>query len=424
MTKRVLFFLLLISLLCSSSFISASDAFSTNQFNLENSQFEQMYGYNKNYTFLQWRSLTQAQRDEALQIPEQIFISLETKELLIECATSVITVTFAGFVDQDSPSQGFNYLCSTFKAFNHLMQRPDIIDTIVELYTQQEDFSSESKFSKMTKDEITGYNFFFCNILNVPEIINRFSDNQINSISLKAVMIDQNHNNSETGTIKVNSLYRLASRYNTTFRIDKVYERVARVYNYNKTIPVKYVYLISDIIETQDKQERKETRANIQTRWGQSLVYALPTSNYGPMDQDEYNYYNSYYGYKYPGATKISEPSNRFNCHAYALFSYDGICEYQISNISSASVLNTNDNNYFNKTYSPSTNFPLNYTLIRWGDGSSTNHTGVLYSIYLGGSTGRPDYIGVKSKWGDAGIYAHNVNECQYTGTISYYYRS
>ena len=427
MTKRILFYLLLISILHSSSSISASDILLTNYLTSENLQNEQMYGYNNKYTHDQWLSLSQAKRNEELQIPEEVFKSLDTKELFIECFSHPFIAAFGAFVDSDKPSEGFNHLRSKFIAFDHLIQRADLTEVITELYTSQKSPLINPKTGNISEEQRGSVNVFITDIINVPEIIKRFSKDQINTISLRAIAIDQED--------KHNDLYRIALRYDTIFRIDKVYKRVAEVYNIDVTIPERltnYLLLIEEleaikkleILSTKEEQKTSATRISYPTRWGQSSMSVNPTTGYSSLDQVRIDYLNNHYSNAFPHAVRLSEPTNKFNCHAYSLFSYDGVCEFFVSGVNAAAVLNTNDNNYFTKTYSPYMSFPINYTLIRWGDGSNTNHTGVLYNIYSFGGSGRPDYMVIKSKWGEAGIYMHGIDDCEYTGTISYYYRS
>ena len=357
MTKRVLFFLLLISLLYSSTPVLASDALSTNYLISENSQNDQMYGYNKNYTLTQWRSLSQAERNKELQIPEEIFKSLNTKELLLECLNHPSIAAFGAFTDPKKPSEGFNHLLSTFMAFDHLIQRSDLIEAIIELYTQQEMLSTN-------KD----YNIIFINdLINVPEITQLLSNDQINLVSLHSTLIDHTEENNE--------LYRIAFRYDTIFRIDKVYKRVTEVYNIDVTPPEifnRYLQIIKEIeaIEKQELLRQKEnqratTRNYYPTRWGHSSMLTYPTSHYPPINSSKASSLNAYYANKFPSDVRLTEPSEYFNCHSYALFSYDGTCELYVIGSTAAAILNTNDNNYFNKTYFPSTSFPLNYTLVR-----------------------------------------------------------
>ena len=417
MTKHVLFYLLLISLLYSSTPALASNTLSTNHPTPENSQNNQMYGYNENYTLTQWRSLSPSQRNEELQIPKHIFENLETKKLLVECLSHPFIAAFGAFTDPEKPSESFNHLRSKFMAFDHLVNRTDLTEAIVEFYTQ----------SKTLPLNENSADIFISDLINVPEIIQQFSNDQITAISLRAIEIDQEN--------QYNELYRIAVHYDTVFRIDKIYKRISEIYNTNIPIPEELTFYLQiieeletiekiEISRAKEEQKISTTRAYYPTRWGQSSMLIYPTTTYAPLSQSRVDYYNNHYNQAFPNAVRLSEPTNKFNCHSYSLFSYDGICEFYVIGSTAAAILNTNDNNYFNKTYYPSTSFPLNYTLVRWGDGTNTNHTGVLYSIYLSGTPGRPNFIGVKSKWGEAGIYYHDVYDCEYLGAISYYYRN
>ena len=429
MTKQILFCLLIISILYSSTLVSASETLSTNHLISENSQDEQMYGYYKNYTLSQWRALSQSERNKEIQIPEHIFKSLDTKELIIQCLSNPSVTSFANFSDPSRPSAGFNNFRVSLMAFDHLIQRADLAEAITELYTSQESPLINLQSDKISEEQRSSVNVFIGHLINVPEIIQLFSNDQINAISLQSTIDDYNEDD------KSSILYRIAMRNDTIFRIDKIYARVANVYNVDINIPERYTnYLLAieeleaikkiEILKTKEEQKTQATRAYYSTRWGQSSMLIFPTTTFAPLTPQEIAHYNSSNAYYFPNAVRLSEPTNKFNCHSYSLFSYDGICEFYVTGNTAAAILNTNDNNYFSKTYFASTNFPLNYTLVRWGDGTFTNHTGVLYSIFLSGTPGRPNFIGVKSKWGDAGIYYHDIYDCEYLGAISYYYKN
>lgn len=100
----------------------------------------------------------------------------------------------------------------------------------------------------------------------------------------------------------------------------------------------------------------------------------------------------------YPNATRLADPTTNYNCHSYAWYSHSTSNTYWMNDPSAY----MSDTSYIsvNSSYSGLTR---------------VYYQGVHSAIRLAGNTK------VRSKWGEYGLYSHNINYCPYSGAKSYW---
>lgn len=127
---------------------------------------------------------------------------------------------------------------------------------------------------------------------------------------------------------------------------------------------------------------------------------------------------------KVPQATRISDSSNKYNCHSYAWYQQSANNPYWMNDPSAYYT----DGSYY-QVYTPNINDRICYF-----DKSGINiHSGIIIDKYSGtsnGVCGNSNLVKVVSKWGELGLYEHRGDQCPYTSTydgsavtIKYYHR-
>lgn len=103
----------------------------------------------------------------------------------------------------------------------------------------------------------------------------------------------------------------------------------------------------------------------------------------------------------YPNATELAGINPAYNCHSYAFYSASTSNKYWI-----------NDPNPYlsDGSYTKMSSASAGYRAC-W---AKSEHSAIVYSV--SGST-----IRVTSKWGAYGLFRHKLNDCPYSGSVSYW---
>lgn len=112
---------------------------------------------------------------------------------------------------------------------------------------------------------------------------------------------------------------------------------------------------------------------------------------------------NIIWGNAYPGATRLANPSKKYNCHSYAWYLASTSNYYWMNNPSA---------------YMTDGSYHQYQTVIKAGDKAYWNngsHSGIVAGVGAGGLMN----IRFISKWGSLGVYNHFPWDCPYSGSIS-----
>lgn len=117
---------------------------------------------------------------------------------------------------------------------------------------------------------------------------------------------------------------------------------------------------------------------------------------------------DNYVRTKYPSVTLLRSASNKYNCHSYAWYSTSSNNSYWMNDPSAY----MRDGSYKQKSSSGiiSTNYRIYY---------NGEHSGIV------NNSGYVSYnnINIVSKWGQLGLISHKINDCPYSGSISFWSR-
>ena len=136
----------------------------------------------------------------------------------------------------------------------------------------------------------------------------------------------------------------------------------------------------------------------------------VTTWKYNELTTQEIADANSYVSTNYPNATKLREPTLKYNCHSYAWYS-----------------TSTSNTHWMNDPSAYYTGTNKSYTLITTGStntipSSVSNGSKVTYTgSSLEHSAIKTSSTKFTSKWGAAGLYEHTPTYAPYTASFSYY---
>lgn len=116
------------------------------------------------------------------------------------------------------------------------------------------------------------------------------------------------------------------------------------------------------------------------------------------LTASEISYFNS--NFNFNGNTRLNAPTARYNCHSYAWYRYSTSNPYWIMDI--PQFLNDRSCTRISLASAQAKDIIVYY----YADGTP-QHSGVVYSVDSGNLT-------ICSKWGQAGVYRHSVNNAPY----------
>lgn len=110
---------------------------------------------------------------------------------------------------------------------------------------------------------------------------------------------------------------------------------------------------------------------------------------------------------KYSRATRIADPSVKYNCHSYAWYPQSTSNPYWINSPPSIYITDGSYNRY---TGTPRSGMKAWY--------NNGEHSGVSIGAKLENNV-QVHYV--RSKWGEAGLYEHPYTDCPYTISVAWY---
>lgn len=159
--------------------------------------------------------------------------------------------------------------------------------------------------------------------------------------------------------------------------------------------------------ENPDSEIARAALSTVTTPNG-TAVTVINTSSQTDFTASEINSYNSYYDSAYPRATRLRNPTVKYNCHSYAWYSTSSSNHYWMNNPSSYMT---------DGSYSSTSSSDIGNKVI-WGAKTSPEHSGILAK-----NANNSPYVSCNSKWGNLGLYNHPLDDCPYSGSRTYWTR-
>lgn len=134
----------------------------------------------------------------------------------------------------------------------------------------------------------------------------------------------------------------------------------------------------------------------VYTMYGTPVAAKRCISDFG---WDRVNYYNRLIEENYPNALRMRNATGMYNCHSYAWYNMSTTNDIWIPRPLAF------------KTDGYTTNFPWEYgDLLVYSDGENDVHSAVVFML----GNGTVNSTTVISKWAQAGLYIHIVNDCPF----------
>lgn len=211
-----------------------------------------------------------------------------------------------------------------------------------------------------------------------------------------------------------NGLRELSARVDALQKLSYMNSNTLALVDVSNNLEPLYAKVIMDGISKQNGQEvehRLILPAYIST------YVSTPENNPVPVYQDltwadhgitaeQANQYFNDLLLTYPYAIKKTDCSPAYNCHSYAWYSTSTSNRYWMDDPTTYMT----DNSYISSTAAASGR----RVYYNNPGGVYDDHSGIVYSVYSG-------FVGVRSKWGWAGVVEHNVYDCPYAGSSTAY---
>lgn len=321
---------------------------------------------------------TTQERIDVCQVPEQKLKSMTTEALLATVMNYPFIETYTAF---NSVEDACRTMSRDFNGFGELFSRPDITDELLNKYRDSRVLTSqEVRTRKTSSPRFKDVKAFFESatveyLIACSEIIN--GDLSAKDSAVLSVLVEQKNEERDA----------------------------AGIYSNNRTL-----YPISESGVTINRAGGSSWNPiynEVVTPKG-SLVPEVYTR--GPeLSSAEINDANLQYGWSFPEATRIADPTIRYNCHSYAFYQQSPSNKFWIGR-ENPPVVYITDGSYKKFTGIPSIGMKVWYT--------NQNHTGV--SMGLVNKNGS-QVLYVRSKWGAAGLYEHPYYENPYGTSVEYY---
>lgn len=314
----------------------------------------------------EWSDMVRPDRIDACQIPNEILDKLSTTELI------QAVLDFPFFIDIyafDTISEGYSCVFSECKALQTLVRRNDKAETIIKYYSSMDvpknikNTSENKKFDDLWKMEL---------LISQDDFCCEMSDEQ------KVEML----NIAESKLLAKSQNLEIYSGSNNAFFESASENSALSLYSVSSTV---------------------------YTPKGSAVSVYKWTSNDSDFSSAEISSLNSQYAKAYPNATRLANPTKKYNCHSYAWYSQSTSNIYWMNNPSKYMT----DGSY-NKVTKMNTlvgDRMVYYTSTN-GTNSGINHSAIIVS-YVNYPKSRRTFV-VKSKWGQLGLYQHSWDDGPY----------
>jgi len=362
--KKILTFILALVTLCSLS-IPALALESTLELQAANVALD-IVSYYPVVESYEWDSMTRQERVAACQISEEMLETMPTDDLLQIVLEYPFMIDLYAF---NTYAEGFQHVYNEFPALEELSNRNDFGAVIVEVYKEAPVASTAS----IRSESSVGYeNIKTLSIMDIFLAQPEMTDNLAEEVIISLVDIAEKKYLEKIEEISVNSgnlitFYEAVNENNESTIYNVVAAATATTFVLTPNGSSVSVYNYSGI-----------------TDWSSAEISTL----------------NLQHQAAYPNATRVSNPSKKYNCHSYAWYSASTSNYYWMNNPS----LYMSDGSY-KKTSSAGGN------RVYWGN---CVHSGII-------SASPTATIYCNSKWGQLGVYKHKVTESPYSGTLSYW---
>lgn len=331
----------------------------------------------------------------ATQIPPRVLNTLST-EALVEAIHRY--PLYGDFTAYNSLAEGFKNLAANFNGIRELMRRPDAAIHLKALYATMDPASYDNLGEGSLRTS------FIEILLAQPEILGQLSagdrqellalvrakvfarrgfpevfgtESLRTSAWLAGRMIDAEHPN--YFDVETSNFLHEGSLDDET-SVDAILDTLPRAKALGRLSPLDYA-------------------AKVYTPKGSAVPVVATTYE---LTAAEISSTNAYWDKRFPNAVRLRSASRRYNCHSYAWYSQSTSNAFWMNNPGDDTYWT--DGSYYLVNYCPAYSGKVSYV---YGDHSA--------DIDASGK--------LTSKWGQAGVYRHTLNDCPYTSTKVNFYK-
>ena len=318
----------------------------------------------------EWRNFnTKQEMDASCQIPERILTKLTTRALL----ETVLSYPFmSDYILFNHYTDAAKNLCNTFNGFEELLSREDLTSVLLAAYN------------------------------NAPVLKGEENEENIDFVQSKA--------------------YFRVSDLEFIIAYDKIIngdysaeeERIFQSAHSEKMNTRKNMGECSSLSETYLSFMSQENRLSVQ-----DTTHIVYTPKGSPVSVTKYSgeltavqkaQINAQMASAFPKATRVAEPTIKYNCHSYAWYQQSTSNPYWMVN---PNAYMTDGSYIVASGTKPRVGFRAFYY--------NGDHSAVVHSIKVvsGAQT-----IYYRSKWGSAGVYEHTVSHAPYASGTRHYYKA
>ena len=366
--KKILAFLcasLIVSLAVFPGTTNADSLYDENEINYTEKYQELVFPVYSTTETSAWKTMSRPARMAACQLTGTIIQELSTSELLLAVLEFPF---FADIFAYDDMLVGYSCVYSECCALKAFMERNDAIESIISFYEKTpvpyaiDSTINEKKYSILWKTEL---------LLEYSGLIANMTTAQ------KQALLD------------------------ISYYKEAVKSKSPTVYQAGKS------RLIEIIIES-DENLRGQYEYVYTPNGSPVLVYKWTNSD-GDFNTTQIGIINNDMATAYPNATKLLDPTIKYNCHSYAWYSQSSSNVRWMSDPS----LYMTDGSYSQVTkLNTSVGDRLVYYYPIDSGYTGISHSSIIYS-YTDYPRSRRTFV-VTSKWGQAGLYRHSVGDDPY----------
>lgn len=318
----------------------------------------------------EWIDMNRNERVRACQLSEKFIHNASTSTLLQAVLRNPFMIDIYAF---DTYTDGFNHVYNEFPYLKELSMRSDLGENLIACY---------QSLPILTQASLQD------------------TDSSVIDLSILEIMIAQPQITDKLNREDIRTLVALAEdKYNQKEECISVYGG-------------SYSTFYEAIDEVPNSVIALATSTTVRTPKG-SAVQVINNSNIRDWTAQEIQELNSRYSSAYPTATRMRNPTKKYNCHSYAWYSTATSNYYWMNDptpyMSDGSYRKTASSASGYKVYWKDGPFPV---------GGFPIHSGILASNMMG----RPQ-VSCNSKWGQLGLYNHPITDSPYSGAISYWCR-
>ncbi len=319
----------------------------------------------------EWESFTTKQEMlDVCQIPEEKLANMTTEALLETVMNYPLIRDYIAF---NSYKDACNVMSKDFNGFNELFSREDVTSVILSKY------SSAHVVSANDLDTVDPASFL------EPSTIEYL------------IVCDEIKNGEITGN---------EAELFAEIHAEKSFDRsVAEIYSIQSE--VYSTYKSTETVTKAGETWTAVSSGTVKTPKGSNVPEVYKRSP--EMTTAEKNNTNNDIANRYPRATRIAQPTVKYNCHSYAWYSRSTSNPYWIGAYHGPSIYTT-DGSYSRYSSTPRSGMKA------WYNGGE--HSGISIGAKM--EYGAQVHY-VESKWGMCGVYQHPYSYCPYSSSVAWY---